>query len=248
MLWALLFLVIAVCIVLPGLWVKHVMTRYSQPADRYCERGSGAELARHLLDRFDLDDIKVEETQSGDHYDPAARAVRLSAGNYAGHSLTAVTVAAHEVGHAIQDSRGESLFRARQKLARIAVVAERLAGILLVAAPVVFLLTRVPQAGALTIAIGVMSMAMGTVVHLVTLPVEFDASYRKALPILKEGGYLRREDTQGSGADLRGRFSGKPAQSGPLDCGVSKIVVASRPGSPFCWLANPCSCLRASHL
>lgn len=194
MLWALLFLVIAVCIVLPGLWVKHVMTRYSQPADRYCERGSGAELARHLLDRFDLDDIKVEETQSGDHYDPAARAVRLSAGNYAGHSLTAVTVAAHEVGHAIQDSRGESLFRARQKLARIAVVAERLAGILLVAAPVVFLLTRVPQAGALTIAIGVMSMAMGTVVHLVTLPVEFDASYRKALPILKEGGYLHEGD------------------------------------------------------
>jgi Zn-dependent membrane protease YugP len=172
------------------------MARYSQPADRYSEQGSGAELARHLLDRFDLGQIKVEETKSGDHYDPVARAVRLSPGNYAGHSLTAVTVAAHEVGHAIQHSRSEALFRARQRLARAAVVAERVAGILLIAAPVVFILTRVPQAGALTILIGVLSMALGTVVHLVTLPVEFDASYRKALPILKEGNYLQDGDLQ----------------------------------------------------
>jgi hypothetical protein len=196
MLWVLLFLVMAACVVLPGLWVKHVMAKYSQPADRYCERGSGSELARHLLDRFELGDVKVEETRSGDHYDPGARAVRLSPGNYAGHSLTAVTIAAHEVGHAIQDARGESLFRARQKLARAAAVAERAAGILLIAAPVVFVLTRVPQAGALTILIGVMSMAVGTVVHLVTLPVEFDASYRKALPILQAGNYLLDEDLQ----------------------------------------------------
>jgi Zn-dependent membrane protease YugP len=172
------------------------MARYSQPADRYSEQGSGAELARHLLVRFDLGQIKVEETKSADHYDPVARAVRLSPGNYAGHSLTAVTVAAHEVGHAIQHSRSEALFRARQRLARAAVVAERVAGILLIAAPVVFILTRVPQAGALTILIGVLSMALGTVVHLVTLPVEFDASYRKALPILKEGNYLQDGDLQ----------------------------------------------------
>jgi Zn-dependent membrane protease YugP len=196
MLWALLFLVMAACVVLPGVWVKHVMAKYSQPADRYCEQGSGGELARHLLDRFELGDVKVEETQSGDHYDPGARAVRLSPENFAGHSLTAVTIAAHEVGHAIQDARGESLFRVRQKLARAAAVAERAAGILLIAAPIVFVLTRVPQASALTILIGVMSMAVGTVVHLVTLPVEFDASYRKALPILQAGNYLRDEDLQ----------------------------------------------------
>lgn len=196
MLWALLFIIMAACVVLPGLWVKRVMARYSQPADRYREQGSGGQLARHLLDRFDLGDVKVEETQSGDHYDPGAKAVRLSPGNYAGHSLTAVTVAAHEVGHAIQDAHGETLFQARQKLARAAMVAERTAGILLIAAPVVFILTRVPQAGALTMLIGVMSMAVGTLVHLVTLPVEFDASYRKALPILSEGDYLHDGDLQ----------------------------------------------------
>ena len=196
MLWVILIIILALCAVLPGLWVKHVMSKYTEPADRYRDSGNGGELARHLLDRFGLDDVKVEETPAGDHYDPVAKAVRLTPGNYAGHSLTAVTVAAHEVGHAIQDSRGESLFRARQKLAKAAIMGERLAGILLIAAPVVLVLTRIPQASAMTILIGVMSMALGTLVHLVTLPVELDASYRKALPMLKEGNYLQDGDLQ----------------------------------------------------
>ncbi|NND66505.1 MAG: zinc metallopeptidase [Halioglobus sp.] len=184
------------CVLLPGLWVKQVMAKYSEPANRYREQGSGGELARHLLDRFGLDNVTVEETAAGDHYDPQDKVVRLSPGNYAGHSLTAVTVAAHEVGHAIQDSRGESLFQARQRLAKAAVVGERFAGMLLVAAPIVFILTRAPQAGAATILIGVLSMGLGTLVHLVTLPVEFDASYGKALPILKEGDYLHEGDIE----------------------------------------------------
>ena len=196
MLWVLLFITLALCAVLPGLWVKHVMSKYTEPADRYRDSGNGGELARHLLDRFGLGDVKVEEKTVGDHYDPVAKAVRLTPGNYSGCSLTAVTVAAHEVGHAIQDARGESLFRARQKLAKAAIMGERLAGILLIAAPVVLVLTRIPQASAVTILIGVMSMALGTVVHLVTLPVELDASYRKALPLLKEGNYLQDGDLQ----------------------------------------------------
>lgn len=196
MLWVILFVTLALCAVLPGLWVKRVMSKYTEPADRYRDSGNGGELARHLLDRFGLGDVKVEETPAGDHYDPVAKAVRLTPGNYAGYSLTAVTVAAHEVGHAIQDSRGESLFRARQKLAKAAIMGERLAGILLIAAPVVLVLTRIPQASAMTILIGVMSMALGTLVHLVTLPVELDASYRKALPMLKEGNYLQDGDLQ----------------------------------------------------
>ncbi len=56
------------------------------------------------------------------------------------------------------------------------------------------MLTRIPQAGALTILIGLLSMGLSTIVHLVTLPVEFDASYGKALPILKEGKYLHDGD------------------------------------------------------
>ena len=203
MLWVVLAITVGICVMLPGLWVKQVMAKYSEPANRYREQGSGAELARHLLDRFGLSDVKVEETPAGDHYDPSEKAVRLSPDNYAGYSLTAITVAAHEVGHAIQDSRGESLFRARQGLAKAAIVGERLAGMLLVATPIVLLLTRTPQAGAATILIGVLSMGLGTLVHMVTLPVEFDASYGKALPILKEGEYLHEDDLEHAQRILR---------------------------------------------
>ncbi|MEM9256319.1 MAG: zinc metallopeptidase [Pseudomonadota bacterium] len=194
MVWALLAVIVLACVLLPSVWVKHVMSKYNAPADRYRDQGSGAELARHLLDRFDLQDVKVEETPVGDHYDSQAKAVRLTPANHSGYSLTAITVAAHEVGHAIQDSRGESLFNARLKLAKAAMLAERLAGIALIAAPVVLVLTRVPQAGLVTILIGVLSMSLGTIVHLITLPVEIDASYKKALPILKQGQYLHEGD------------------------------------------------------
>ena len=88
MVWAVLVIALLVCVYLPSLWVNRVMHRYREPGDRYQEQGSGAELARHLLDRFDLADIKVEETTAGDHYDSKARAVRLTSSNYAGHSLT----------------------------------------------------------------------------------------------------------------------------------------------------------------
>lgn len=74
----------------------------------------------------------------GDHYDQQAKAARLTAGNYAGHSLTAITVAAHEVGHALQDARGEALFKTRQRLVSAAVRGERVAGIMLVAAPLTY--------------------------------------------------------------------------------------------------------------
>ena len=196
MLWVILFIIAATCVFLPGLWVKHVMRKYSNPPDRYREQGSGAEFARHLLDRFKLGHVKVEETPAGDHYDPTDKVVRLTPDNFNGHSLTAITIAAHEVGHAIQHERGEPLFLIRQRLAKAAVVGERIAGVLLVAAPAVFLLTRVPQASALTLLIGVFSMALGTLVHLVTLPVEFDASYGKALPILRDGEYLYDGDVE----------------------------------------------------
>ena len=69
-------LVIAGIVFLPGIWVQRVLSRYSSPGDRY--RGTGAELARHLLDRHGLAAVSVEETDQGDHYDPVDKAVRLS--------------------------------------------------------------------------------------------------------------------------------------------------------------------------
>lgn len=193
-----MWLLIPVCVLLlllgPGLWVQRVLRKYSLPADRYRASGTGAEFARHLLDCHALADVKVESTEQGDHYDPEARAVRLGVSNYQEASLTAVTIAAHEVGHAIQHARGEVLFQSRQRLVRMAVGAERIAGVLLVATPLITVLTRVPQAGLLCLLLAVASAALGTLVHLVTLPVEFDASFKKALPMLASGQYLHDPD------------------------------------------------------
>ncbi|RLQ21749.1 zinc metallopeptidase [Seongchinamella sediminis] len=179
---------------LPGVWVRRILRNYSEPADRYRERGSGAELARHLLDQLDLRNVVVEVTPDGDHYDPQARAVRLTEDKYHGHSLTAVTVAAHEVGHAIQDARDEVLFRNRQRLARVAAAGQRVGSLFLLAAPLAMLVTRTPGFSFLLLWVAIGSMLLGTVVHLLTLPVEFDASFNKALPLLESGKHLYEGD------------------------------------------------------
>jgi Zn-dependent membrane protease YugP len=194
MIWLVLGIVVLLAVVLPGVWVRHVLNKYSEPADRYRAQGSGAELARHLLDRFELQHVKVEATDQGDHYAPADAAVRLSQKNYAGYSLTAITVAAHEVGHALQHARGEALFNARQTIVRYAALGEAAARVLLIGAPLMLALTRVPQVGLSMLVLGVAALLLGTLAHLVTLPVEFDASYGKALPILAAGDYLHDGD------------------------------------------------------
>jgi len=168
------------------------MQRYSEPGDRY--PGSGGELARHLLDEMHLQDVLTEVTDAGDHYDPVARAVRLSKANFHGKSLTAVTVAAHEVGHALQHRDGYRPFTLRQKMVQLSIYAQKVAGIMLILAPLLALLARSPRLASLALFAGVLSMLMSSLVHLVTLPTELDASFRRALPIMQQGGFLKSGD------------------------------------------------------
>ncbi len=176
----------------PGLWVQKVMRRYSEPGDRY--RETGAALARQLLDAFELGHVSVERTEVGDHYDPQAKAVRLSDGNYGGRSLTAITVAAHEVGHALQDKSGYGPLRLRTHLVTATRGAEKLGAAILMASPFVGLITRTPGVGLLMFLGGLLSLGSATLVHLVTLPTELDASFARAMPMLEKGGVLIEGD------------------------------------------------------
>jgi Zn-dependent membrane protease YugP len=189
-----LLLCVLAAIAIPGIWVKWVLRKYSEPSDRYLDKGSGAELARHLLDGLDLKHVSVEVTPAGDHYDPETRTVRLMKDKYHGHSLTAITVAAHEVGHAMQDARNERLFHNRQQLAKLAVHGQKVGSLVMLSAPVVMLISRTPSLGLVFITVAIGSMLISTLVHLITLPVELDASFRKALPILEHGRYLHDGD------------------------------------------------------
>jgi Zn-dependent membrane protease YugP len=173
----------------PSLWVHRVMSKYREPAQLY--QGTGVELARQLIADLGLDGVGVEEGKPGqDHYDPRERKVRLAPDHYHGHSLTAVTIAAHEVGHAQQHADGYAPLTLRTALARLAMRAERLGAFAIVLIPVVAMATRSPALGAATFAIGISSLAIGALVHLITLPVELDASFRRALPVLRNGGYI----------------------------------------------------------
>ncbi|HDP89906.1 MAG TPA: zinc metallopeptidase [Thioalkalivibrio sp.] len=169
----------------PGMWARWVLRRHAAPREEY--PGTGGELARHLLDRHGLEAVPVEITDSGDHYDPIEKVVRLGEANYRGKSLTAVAVAAHEVGHALQHQAGYRPLSLRTDMARWAHRAQRLGSWLFVAVPLVALLTRVPHTGGLLLLAGLLSFGVAVLIHLITLPVEFDASFRRALPLLEEG-------------------------------------------------------------
>jgi Zn-dependent membrane protease YugP len=189
----LIILLLLVLILGPQWWARYTFRRYAGVLERI--PGTGGELARHLLDRFELPDVGVEKTeQGGDHYDPEHRVVRLGPDNYDNNSLTAVAVAAHEVGHAIQHQRNEPKLALRTRLVRLAQTTQQIGAGAMFLLPVVMAITRAPSAGLLMGAIGLGSMASATLVHLVTLPVEIDASFGKALPMLRSGRYIRPED------------------------------------------------------
>lgn len=187
------FLLLLLAVVfLPGLWVRRVMARYSTPEDRY--PGTGQELARMLLDRNGLQSVAVETTEHGDHYDPAAKAVRLTADKFDGRSLTAITVAAHEVGHAVQDAQSYAPLKIRGKLVRASQRIEKIGAAALIVSPFIGALTRAPGLSLLTFAAGFITLATSTLVHFVTLPTEFDASFNRALPMLDKHEILKEVD------------------------------------------------------
>jgi Zn-dependent membrane protease YugP len=187
--------------VVPQMWVSGVMRRHAK--ERADLPGTGGEFARHVLDAMKLGHVRVEETAHGDHYDPAGKAVRLTPQNMRGRSLTAVVVAAHEVGHAMQDATGYAPLQARTRLAEQARKIERAGAVVMLASPLVMLLARAPQLMLVGLFIGMLMLALVVLINALALPVEFDASFRRALPVLKTGRYIRPEDMPAARAILR---------------------------------------------
>lgn len=172
----------------PSLWVKMVMRRYSSEKPEI--PGTGGELAKHLINRFSLKDVKVEVTELGDHYDPIEKKVRLLREHYESKSLTAIAIAAHEVGHAIQDQQGDRRLSTRTKMIPIVDKVARWSAVIISLSPVIGLITRHPMPFSILLLLGLSGFIARMMVHLVTLPIEYDASFSKALPLLREGEYI----------------------------------------------------------
>ena len=175
----------------PRFWVRHVLKRHG--GNRSDLQGTGGELAQHLIKRFELNATVKMGGPGEDYYNPDENLVSLSPEHYDGRSIAAVAVATHEVGHALQHKEEHPGFMVRQRRIRTAIAIERFSAIALMVTPFVFLLTRVPQSTLLTVGIGASGMLAAVWVQMMNLPVENDASFNKAMPILEEG-YLSLQD------------------------------------------------------
>lgn len=175
--------------------VKSTYAKYSQVRSDAGMQGS--EVARSILDRNGLHDVDVEEVQGelSDHYDPKNKTVRLSTGNYRNASLAGLAVAAHECGHAIQHARSYAPLAFRTAFFPAASLGSSLA------IPLFFIgfLFSAGGSGGLTILmdIGILFFAAAVLFHMVTLPVEFDAS-KRALALLGNTGYLSKQEVGGA--------------------------------------------------
>ncbi len=153
---------------------------------------TGAQVARDILARQGLDDVRVEPVpgQLTDHYDPRHQVLRLSEPVYGGHSVAALGVAAHEAGHALQYAQAYVPVSIRNSLVPVANLGSQL-GIPLAVIGFFFLGSE------LLLQIGIALFAAAVLFHVVTLPVEFNAS-RRALAQLTNGGYLVGNEVNGA--------------------------------------------------
>lgn len=152
---------------------------------------TGAECARRILDNEGLYYVQVEELDSnkGDHYDPTANAVRLSHRNYYGRTVTAMGVAAHECGHAIQHAQDYVPIRIRTALVPVVNIGSR------ASMPLIFL-GVVLSWNYLLIRLGIIAFSLTVLFQLATLPVEFNASSR-ALERLERYGIVTQQENRG---------------------------------------------------
>ncbi|MFT6905699.1 MAG: Zn-dependent membrane protease YugP [Oleiphilaceae bacterium] len=195
-------ILVAAIILLPGIWVKKTINKYTKELPDL--PGTGGQFAEHLLAKFAITDILVEQGQeNGDHYSPHEKRIRLSPVIYTGKSISAIAIAAHEVGHAIQYHRKESITFLREKLTPVAFIAEKISLGLLTLSPILILIFKVPQIGILAILASLISLALSVIIQFIILPMEWDASFNKALPIIIEGEYLTESEIPAARKILR---------------------------------------------
>lgn len=188
------FIIMLPAIVLVGwaqLKVQSTFKRFSTYGSVY--RLTGASVAREILNRYGLSNVKVEPVagELTDHYDPRSKTLRLSEAVYSSNSLAALGVAAHEAGHALQHAQGYAPLALRSAVVPVAGFGSQL-GPMLVILGVVF---SASGFGGMLINLGILTFTAAVLFSLITLPVEFNAS-KRALAILTQDGLIAGEEYQ----------------------------------------------------
>ncbi|GJQ27005.1 MAG: zinc metallopeptidase [Phycisphaerae bacterium] len=186
-----MYLIFMAPAILLALWAQVRVKSAFHHGNQYQPRSglSGAETAQRILDTYQLHDVTIEPVNSflGDHYDPRNKVLRLSPDVYNGRTLSALGIAAHEVGHAIQHAHSYGPLAVRNSLVPVAAVGTNLAWIFIIAG-----LALAPFR-ALAI-VGLALFAAGVLFSIITLPVEYDASKRARAILLNNGMVTTDED------------------------------------------------------
>lgn len=184
-----LMLIIIVLPLYANIKINSTYSKYSKKQNS--GKLTGKEVAEKILEMNGLSNVKVGRINGSltDHYDPRNKTISLSDGIYNSNSISACAVAAHEVGHAIQDKEGYSMLVFRSKLVPVVNFTSRLSSILVFSGFIFDLFNF--------ITIGAILLTVGLFFQLITLPVEFDAS-KRAKEELQKCGLIEKQDTKGA--------------------------------------------------
>jgi hypothetical protein len=181
--------------ILFALWAKmKVKSAYARAGKYQAKSGlTGAQTAQRILNSHGISDVAIEPVQTflGDHYDPKKKILRLSPDVYNGRSLASVGIAAHEVGHAIQDATDYGPLKFRNSLVPMAAIGSNAAIILIIAG---FVLSTFAPAFQIVAVAGLGLFGVVVVFQLVNLPVEFNASSRAREILLNQQIVTTEED------------------------------------------------------
>ena len=147
---------------------------------------NGFEFGKELLQEHNLNDVQIEATKLGDHYDLINKKVMVLENRLAKKSLTSITIICHEIAHAIQHKENYKPLKRRNVIIRnTSWITQLGSGILLIGFPIIFA-TGSYGFIKICLAIAAFSLLISALIHIITLDVEIDASFNKAYPIIKQ--------------------------------------------------------------
>ena len=168
-----------------SLWGNYTLKKYNEflPDMPF----TGKELGDKILQEQNISNVLIKPIKQMDHYNPIEKKIHIGEDKINKKSITSIAVTVHEIGHAIQDKENYKPLQLRQSLMEKTLIFQRLGSFLLIIGlPSIFTLTKSPFITFIAAIIIMGCLSTNVLIHLITLPVEFDASFKRALPILKK--------------------------------------------------------------
>ena len=185
------YLIPFLCIFIPNFWVNYVLRKNNKILSDM--PFTGKELGEEILKEQKIHNVSIESIKKLDHYNPVKKIIHIAEDKLTKKSITSIAVVVHEIGHAIQDKENYKPLIIRQKLIEKTMIFQRLGSFLLIIGiPSIFTITKSPLITFIAAIIIMGCLSTNVLIHLVTLPVEFDASFKRALPILQK--YVPKEN------------------------------------------------------